>query len=98
MLESIHEITGNEKRRQDSAIFNLIEVIQKYRSKALYNIKVIAADNPIETLVETSMNFDLLIVGTPKSGLLKRATVGTCSTQIAERSRKFNLKRPHHVV
>jgi amino acid transporter/nucleotide-binding universal stress UspA family protein len=63
-----------------------IEVIHKYRSKALYNIKVIASDNPIETLVETSRNFDLLIVGTAKSGLLKRATVGTFSTQIAERS------------
>ena len=63
-----------------------IEAIQRHRSKALYNIKVLASDNPVETLVETSRNFDLLIVGTTKSGLLQRATVGAFSTQIAERS------------
>jgi nucleotide-binding universal stress UspA family protein len=63
-----------------------IEVIQRHHSKALYNIKIISSNNPIESLVETSKNFDLLIVGTTKSGLLKRATVGTFSTQIVERS------------
>ena len=73
-----------QQREQTDRVF--IEAIQKHRSKALYNIRVIASDNAIDTLVETSRNFDLLIVGTTKSGLLERATVGTFSAQIAERS------------
>ncbi len=73
-------------QQRDYTDRTFIEAIQRHRSKALYNIKVLASDNAVETLVETSKNFDLLIVGTTKSGLLQRATVGTFSTQIAERS------------
>jgi len=73
-------------QQKDYTDRTFIEAIQKHRSKALYSIKVIASDNAIDTLVEASTNFDLLIVGTAKSGLLERATVGTFSTQIAERA------------
>ena len=73
-------------QQRDYTDRTFIEAIQRHRSKALYNIKVLASDNPVEKLVETSRDFDLLIVGTTKSGLLQRATVGTFSTQIAERS------------
>jgi nucleotide-binding universal stress UspA family protein len=73
-------------QQRDYTDRTFIEAIQRHRSKALYNIRVLSSDNAVETLVETSKDFDLLIVGTTKSGLLQRATVGTFSTQIAERS------------
>ena len=40
----------------------------------------------IEFDLPGTKDFDLLIVGTTKSGFLQRATVGTFSTQVAERS------------
>lgn len=63
-----------------------IETIQKHSSRALYNIQVLASDNPIDTLVARSENFDLLIVGTTKVGMLQRIVVGNFATQITERA------------
>jgi len=55
-------------------------------AKALYRIEVMSSNEPIELLVECSSQFDLLIVGTTKVGLLARAVVGSFSSQIAMRS------------
>ncbi|MBX2841055.1 MAG: amino acid permease [Flammeovirgaceae bacterium] len=70
---------------------------KKHGQKLLYNIKtyqknqkskfeIISSDNALDTLVEKSAEFDLLIVGTSKVKLLERAVVGHFSTQLAERA------------
>lgn len=64
----------------------LAEAIQKHAFRALYNTQLLASDQPIDTLVEQSRHFDLLIVGTSKVGFLQRLTVGNFATQITERA------------
>lgn len=64
----------------------LIEAIQRHSAKALYDMQVLASDHPIDTLVEKSKDFDLLIVGTTKVGFLQRMVVGNFATQITERA------------
>lgn len=63
-----------------------IEAIQKHSARALYSVQVLASDDPIDTLVEKSEHFDLLIVGTTKVGFLQRMVVGNFATQITERA------------
>uniref|UniRef100_UPI0024A938BC universal stress protein n=1 Tax=Phaeodactylibacter xiamenensis TaxID=1524460 RepID=UPI0024A938BC len=63
-----------------------IEAIQRHSARALYNTQVMASDNPIDTLVEKSGEFDLLIVGTTKVGFLQRMVVGNFTTQLTERA------------
>jgi amino acid transporter len=64
----------------------LVEAIKHHVAKALYRIEVASSDEPLEFLVERSSEFDLLIVGTTKVGLLERAVVGPFSSQIVMRS------------
>ncbi|MGD9321090.1 MAG: amino acid permease, partial [Desulfobacteraceae bacterium] len=64
----------------------LVEAIKHHVAKALYRIEVARSDEPLEFLVERSSEFDLLIVGTAKVGLLQRAVVGPFSSQIVMRS------------
>ncbi len=64
----------------------LAEAIQKHAFRALYSTQLLASDDPIDTLVEKSQQFDLLIVGTTKVGFLQRMTVGDFATQITERA------------
>ena len=63
-----------------------IEAIQRHSARVLYNTQVLSSDNPIDTLVEKSKDFDLLIVGTSKVGLLQRMVVGNFTTQLTERA------------
>ncbi|KGE88162.1 MAG: amino acid permease [Phaeodactylibacter xiamenensis] len=63
-----------------------IEAIQRHSARALYNTQVMASDNPIDTLVEKSGEFDILIVGTTKVGFLQRMVVGNFTTQLTERA------------
>ncbi|GJM32713.1 MAG: amino acid transporter [Saprospiraceae bacterium] len=63
-----------------------IEAIQKHSARALYNVQVLASDDPIDTLVEKSKEFDLLVVGTTKVGFLQRMTVGNFATQLTARA------------
>jgi basic amino acid/polyamine antiporter, APA family len=63
-----------------------IEAIQRHSARALYNTQVFASNNPIETLVEQSAKYDLLIVGTTKVGLLQQMVLGNFATQITERA------------
>jgi APA family basic amino acid/polyamine antiporter len=65
----------------------LVEAIKHHVAKALYRIEVVSSSEPLEFLVERSSEFDLLIVGTTKVGLLERAVVGPFSSQIAMRSK-----------
>ncbi len=74
-----------EQQSRTGKIF--IEAIQKHSSRALYSIQVLASDDPIDTLVERSEQFDLLIVGATKVGFLKRLMLGNFATQITERAR-----------
>lgn len=64
----------------------LSEAIQQHSFRSLYNVQVTASDHPIDTLVEQSQHFDLLIVGSSKVGLLQRMVVGNFATQITERA------------
>ena len=64
----------------------LAEAIQKHAAKALYRIELASSDEPLEFLVKRSVDFDLLIVGTAKVGLLERVAVGPFSSQIVRRS------------
>ena len=77
------EYSESQKIRTDK-IF--VEAIQKHSAKALYTVQGLASDQPLDTLAERSADFDLLIVGTTRVGLLERAVVGNFATQIAERS------------
>mgnify|MGYP000438521931 CR=1 FL=1 len=63
-----------------------IEAIQRHSARALYSIQVLASDDPIDTLVEKSADYDLLVVGTTKVGLLQQMVVGNFATQITERA------------
>jgi APA family basic amino acid/polyamine antiporter len=64
----------------------LVEAIKHHVAKALYRIEVASSDEPLEFLLERSSEFDLLVVGTTKVGLLQRAVVGPFSSQIVMRS------------
>lgn len=63
-----------------------MDAIGEHQAKALYSMEALTSDNPLETLLERSRDFDLMIVGTAKVGVLESAIVGEFSTQIAERS------------
>jgi len=65
----------------------LADAIKHHVAKALYRIELVSSDEPLEFLVERSSQFDLLIVGTTKVGLLERAVVGPFSSQIVIRSK-----------
>jgi APA family basic amino acid/polyamine antiporter len=73
-----------EQKAHSSRI--LAEAIQKHVAKALYRIELASSDEPLEFLVKRSVDFDLLIVGTAKVGLLERVAVGPFSSQIVRRS------------
>jgi len=64
----------------------LAEAIKQHMAKALYKIELASSDTPLNFLVERSSDFDLLIVGTTKVGLLERTVIGPFSSQIALRS------------
>jgi len=64
----------------------LVEAIQRHAARALYRIELASSDEPLEFLVKRSAEFDLLIVGTAKVGLLERVAVGSFSSQIVGRS------------
>jgi nucleotide-binding universal stress UspA family protein len=64
----------------------LIEAIKQHVAKALFRIEVTESDEPLDFLVDRSSQFDLLIVGTTKVGLMQRAVVGSFSSQIVKRS------------
>ncbi len=65
----------------------LTEALKQHMAKALYKIELASSDTPLDFLVERSSDFDLLIVGATKVGLLERAVIGPFSSQIALRSR-----------
>jgi basic amino acid/polyamine antiporter, APA family len=65
----------------------LAEAIKHHVARALYKIELTSSDAPLDFLVERSSDFDLLIVGATKVGLLERAVIGPFSSQIALRSR-----------
>jgi amino acid transporter len=75
--------TAEQKGHSDGV---LVEAIRKHGAKALYRIEVVSSNEPLELLVQRSADFDLLIVGTAKVGLLERAVVGPFSSQIATRA------------
>ena len=64
----------------------LIATIRKHRGRRNYSFKVLTSESSLDTLVEKSSEYDLLIVGTRKVKLLERAVVGRFSTQVAERA------------
>lgn len=64
----------------------LIEAIQRHSARALYSIRVLASDHPIDTLAAASADFDLLIVGTAKVGFFKQMVLGNFATQLTERA------------
>jgi APA family basic amino acid/polyamine antiporter len=64
----------------------LAEAIKQHMAKALYRIELASSDTPLDFLVKRSSEFDLLIVGATKVGLLERAVIGPFSSQIAHRS------------
>jgi APA family basic amino acid/polyamine antiporter len=64
----------------------LAEAIREHAAKALYRIELASSDKPLEFLVKRSSEFDLLIVGATKVGLLERAVVGRFASQIVMQS------------
>jgi amino acid transporter/nucleotide-binding universal stress UspA family protein len=71
----------SEDQKQYSAKI-LMEAIRQHAAKALYHIDLLSSDEPLQLLIKRSADFDLLIVGTTKVGLLERVIVGTFSSQI----------------
>jgi len=64
----------------------LMEAIKQHVAKSLYRIEVTTSDEPLDFLVQRSSQFDLLIVGATRVGLMQRAVVGSFSSQIVIRS------------
>jgi APA family basic amino acid/polyamine antiporter len=75
--------TGEQKAHSGRI---LAEAIQKHVAKALYRIELASSDQPLDFLVKRSADFDLLIVGTAKVGLLEGVVVGPFASQIVRRS------------
>jgi APA family basic amino acid/polyamine antiporter len=75
--------TGEQKSHSGKI---LVEAIQRHAARALYRIELASSDEPLDFLVKRSAEFDLLIVGTAKVGLLERVAVGSFSSQIVGRS------------
>jgi len=65
---------------------NVMEAIELNKSAGLYNVRLLASDQPLDTLVRLSAEFDLLIIGTTKVGLLQRGTLGDFATSLADRA------------
>jgi nucleotide-binding universal stress UspA family protein len=77
------DYTGEQKSHSSKI---LVEAIQRHAARALYRIELASSDEPLEFLVKRSAEFDLLILGTTKVGLLERVAVGSFSSQIVGRS------------
>jgi nucleotide-binding universal stress UspA family protein len=75
--------TQKQRQYTDGTI---IEAIEKHRSEALYQVRVLASANPQQTLIKASADYDLLIVGTTKVRFTERATVGNFASQVAEQA------------
>ncbi|NBC09158.1 MAG: amino acid permease [Bacteroidetes bacterium] len=73
-----------EQQAESGKVF--IEAIQRHSARALYSVQVLASNDPIETLIEKSAAYDLLIVGTTKVGILQQMVLGKFATQITERA------------
>jgi nucleotide-binding universal stress UspA family protein len=73
-----------EQKTHSSKI--VMEAIRQHAAKALYHIDVLSSDEPIKLLEERSTEFDLLMVGATKVGLMESVIVGTFSSQIVMHS------------
>ncbi|MDW7693024.1 amino acid permease [Flammeovirgaceae bacterium SG7u.111] len=62
----------------------MIKVLQENNSKSLYQVRLLTSDSPVQALIDVSSEFDLLVIGTAKVGILSKAMVGNFSTQVAE--------------
>lgn len=74
------------KTQQNETGKIFIEAIQKHIEKAVFNTRVLISNDPIDTLIAASSDFDLLIVGTTKVGMMERVVVGNFATQITEQA------------
>lgn len=77
------DFTAQQKLKADK---NIAEAIQKNRKRVLNNVETFSSDTPLDLLIEQSQNFDLMIIGTTKTGVMQRAVMGSFATEFAERA------------
>lgn len=77
------EHTKKQRTHTDNVI---VEAIHRHRTLALYNVEILTCEHPQEMLVERSKEFDLLVIGTTKVGIMQKAVLGTFATQLADKA------------
>jgi len=70
------------KTQQNESGKIFIEAIQKHNEKAVFHTRLIISNDPINTLTDVSADFDLLIIGTTKVGMLERVVAGNFATKV----------------
>jgi len=77
------DFTIQQKAKADK---NISDAILRNRKPVLNNVETFSSDTPLELLVSQSQNYDLMIIGTTKTGVLQRAVMGSFATEFAERA------------
>ncbi len=62
----------------------LIKAIQKNTAHTIYRAEMVTSDNPFETLITKTKDFDLLIAGTARAGIREKQVFGNFSIALAE--------------
>ena len=78
------DFTAHQKVKADK---NISEAILKNRKQVLNNVETFSSEAPLELLIEQSKNYDLMIIGTTKTGVMQRAVMGSFATEFAERAK-----------
>ncbi len=82
-----HILPENYTRKQKDYAGKVIsEAIETHIGLALYNIRLLTSNNPLEELVSLSKDLDLIVTGATKVGLLEKATIGSFASQLAEQA------------
>jgi len=77
------DFTLQQKTRTDR---NITEAIGRNKNQVLYNVETFSSDMPLDLLIEESKKYDLMIIGTTKTGVMQRAVIGSFATEFAERA------------
>ena len=74
------------KAQIDTAKKIVMEALEEFNVAALFSVRVLASDDALTCLSNVSNEYDLLVVGTVKTGFFQKAMVGRFSSRLAERA------------
>ncbi|MDX8393639.1 MAG: amino acid permease [Mariprofundales bacterium] len=74
------------EKQMETSKNNMMQAMQSLSHRVLFQVKTLHSNNPLEAMVKQSANYDLLIIGATRAGILEHAIVGPFSTQLSEKS------------